>query len=200
MNLPNRLTLLRVIIVPFFLACLTLPFGIDISAAGRIYLRIGALFFFTAAMLTDIIDGKIARKYNMVTDFGKFMDPLADKIMVSAAFISYVSYNAISVWVVVIILTREFFVSGIRIMGAVHNKVIPAGILGKHKTAWQIILIYALIVEELCNLIFPHTLLWIHISILIIKYTLISGTMFFTVYSAYRYFAENIDIFREGAL
>lgn len=129
MNLANKLTMFRVIVVPFFV------FFMCFSAIPYRFLI--ALILFALASITDMLDGKIARKYNMVTDFGKFLDPLADKILVAAALICFVELGWTSAWVVFIIMAREFIVSGIRLVAANSDKkkVIPANIWGKLKTA-----------------------------------------------------------------
>lgn len=110
MNLPNKLTLFRVIIVPFFV------FFMCFSAIP--YRFLCATILFGLASLTDMLDGKIARKYNLVTDFGKFLDPLADKVLVAAALVCFIELNWTSAWIVFVILTREFLVSGIRLVAA----------------------------------------------------------------------------------
>lgn len=129
MNLANKLTMFRVIVVPFFV------FFMCFSAMPYRFLI--SLILFALASITDMFDGKIARKYNMVTDFGKFLDPLADKVLVAAALVCFVELGWTSAWVVFIILTREFLVSGIRLVAASSEKkaVIPANIWGKLKTA-----------------------------------------------------------------
>lgn len=129
MNLANKLTLTRAIIVPFFVACLLID---EIP-----YNTLWALLLFVIASITDMLDGKIARKYDMVTDFGKFLDPLADKILVVSALICFVEMNIASSWLVIIIVAREFVVSGIRLVaaGGDNKVVIAASIWGKLKTA-----------------------------------------------------------------
>lgn len=129
MNLPNRLTLAR-----FFL---TLGFVASMSVEWR-YGHTLALFLFIAGSVTDYADGHIARKYNMVTDFGKLMDPLADKIMIAGAFICLVPPPCIPAWAVVVIISREFLITGLRLVAASKGIVLPAEALGKHKTGWQI--------------------------------------------------------------
>ncbi|MDY4588977.1 MAG: CDP-diacylglycerol--glycerol-3-phosphate 3-phosphatidyltransferase [Oscillospiraceae bacterium] len=135
MNLANKLTLMRVVMVPFFVAFML------ISALPYNYLW--ALVVFAAASITDMLDGKIARKYNMITSFGKFLDPLADKILVAAALVCFVQLGWCSAWVTTLILAREFVVSGVRLVAASSEKklVIPAGILGKLKTAMTMVAI-----------------------------------------------------------
>lgn len=127
MNLANKLTLFRVILVPFFVAALSL------SQPQHLI----ALILFALASVTDMLDGKIARKYNQVTDFGKFLDPLADKILVAAALVCMVELGYTSAWLVWVILAREFLVSGIRLVaaGSKEKTVIAANIWGKLKTA-----------------------------------------------------------------
>lgn len=144
MNLANKLTIFRVIIVPFFV------FFMCFTGIEHRYLY--ALILFIIASITDMLDGKIARKYNMITSFGKFLDPLADKILVAAALVCFVELKWTSAWVVCIILTREFVVSGVRLVAAGSDKkvVIPAGWLGKIKTAVTMVAI--------CVILFLHIL------------------------------------------
>ncbi|HIU01881.1 MAG TPA: CDP-diacylglycerol--glycerol-3-phosphate 3-phosphatidyltransferase [Candidatus Onthocola gallistercoris] len=123
MNLPNKLTVLRVILIPFFVVCLLNGFVWP------------ATIFFILASLTDMLDGKIARKYHLVTNFGKFMDPLADKLLVAAALICFVELGRMPAWIVLIIISREFFISGFRLVAAEGGVVIAAGYWGKLKTA-----------------------------------------------------------------
>ena len=126
MNLPNKLTMLRIILTPVFLAVLYWGFP------GADYM---ALAIFIIASLTDLMDGKIARKYNLVTDFGKFADPLADKILVVAAMLWFVECGRMPAWMVMIVITREFAVSGLRMIASDNGRVIAAGRSGKVKTA-----------------------------------------------------------------
>ena len=140
MNVANKLTMFRVVIVPFFvffMCCPAVP-----------YRFLWALVLFGLASITDMLDGKIARKYNMVTNFGKFLDPLADKILVCAALVCFTELKWTSAWVVFIILAREFLVSGIRLVAAASEKktVIPANIWGKLKTAATMIAIVVILI------------------------------------------------------
>ena len=139
MNTANKLTLFRVIIVPFFV------FFMCFSGIPHRFLY--ALILFILASITDMLDGKIARKYNMVTNFGKFLDPLADKILVAAALVCFVELGWTTSWVVFIVLTREFAVSGVRLAAATSDKkaVIPANIWGKLKTAFTMIAIIGIL-------------------------------------------------------
>ena len=126
MNLPNKLTLLRIILVPVFMAVLYMGF----PGANWV-----ALAIFIIASFTDLLDGKIARKYNLVTDFGKFADPLADKILVTAAMLWFVELGQMPAWALLIVVTREFAVSGLRMLASNKGRVIAAGWSGKVKTA-----------------------------------------------------------------
>lgn len=139
MNLPNKLTILRVALIPFFLVALMVP---EIPAGKWI-----ALGIFIAASLTDMLDGKIARKYNLVTNFGKFMDPLADKLLVCSAMIAMIDLGRIPAWVVIVIIAREFIISGFRLVASDNGVVIAAGWTGKIKTVIQMIMIIVLIAD-----------------------------------------------------
>ena len=140
MNLPNKLTILRVILIPFFVFFLISPF---FDGYGN-YI---ALAIFIIASLTDMADGKIARKYNLVTNFGKFMDPLADKLLVCSAMICLVDLKLIPVWVVLIIIAREFIISGFRLVASDNGIVIAASYWGKFKTNFQMFMIIMLIID-----------------------------------------------------
>ena len=140
MNLPNKLTLLRILLVPVFVFLLLCPiFG---EANKWIVLAI-----FCIACFTDFLDGKIARKYNMITDFGKFMDPLADKLLVCSALICLIDLGKLPSWFVVIIIAREFVVSGLRLIAVDNGIVIAASWWGKFKTAFQMSLIILLLID-----------------------------------------------------
>ena len=144
MNLPNKLTIFRVILIPFFIIALLVP---GIPAGNWI-----ALAIFIVASLTDLLDGKIARKYNLVTNFGKFMDPLADKLLVCSALICLVELSRIPSWMVVIIIAREFTISGFRLIAADNGVVIAASYWGKFKTTFQMIAVCLMI----ANIPFDH--------------------------------------------
>ena len=132
MNLPNQLTVARLFITILFVAALSVDFP------GN---RIWALALFLVATLTDYLDGVIARKWNLITDFGKLMDPLADKVLSASAFILLIGYGAIPAWAVILIISREFLITGLRLLAISKNIVLPAEKIGKHKTAWQMITI-----------------------------------------------------------
>lgn len=140
MNLPNKLTILRTVMIPFFILFLYTDWfhGYD---------KIIAAVIFIAASLTDMLDGKIARKYNLVTNFGKFMDPLADKLLVCSALIALVDLNKIAAWIVIIIIAREFIISGFRLIAAENGVVIAANYWGKFKTVSQMIMIILLLID-----------------------------------------------------
>ena len=140
MNLPNKLTLFRVILIPFFVFFLLAPY---FEGYGN-YI---AVAIFIVASITDFLDGKIARKYHLVTNFGKFMDPLADKLLVSSALICLVDLNKIPAWIVIVIIAREFIISGFRLVAADNGVVIAASYWGKFKTAFQMVTVIVLILN-----------------------------------------------------
>jgi CDP-diacylglycerol--glycerol-3-phosphate 3-phosphatidyltransferase len=128
MNLPNRLTVGRLFLTMFFVAALGLRFPFHYTTA---------LVLFVVAGITDFVDGEIARRYGLVTDFGKLMDPLIDKVMTAAAFVSLVPLGAIPAWVAIAVISREFLITGLRLLALSKNRVLAADPIGKHKTAWQ---------------------------------------------------------------
>lgn len=132
MNLPNKLTLLRLGLTVVFVVALSIPFPYQFTTAVLVFLL---------ASLTDYLDGYLARKYNLITDFGKLMDPLADKILIASAFICLIHINDLPQWVVIIIISREFLITGLRLLASSKGTILPAEKLGKHKTAWQMITI-----------------------------------------------------------
>lgn len=139
MNLPNKLTILRVCLIPVFLIFLLVS-GIP---AGKWI----ALFVFVIASLTDTLDGYIARRDNLITDFGKFMDPLADKLLVDSALIAFVGMGRISSWIVIVIIAREFIISGFRLVASDNGVVIAASWWGKIKTIVQMIMVIVFIAD-----------------------------------------------------
>ena len=175
MNLPNKLTIFRVILIPFFIIALLVP---GIPAGNWI-----ALAIFIVASLTDLLDGKIARKYNLVTNFGKFMDPLADKLLVCSALICLVELSRIPSWMVVIIIAREFTISGFRLIAADNGVVIAASYWGKFKTTFQMI--------EVCLMI-------ANIPVLSLLTTVITWiAVILTVVSLVDYLVKNKDVMKE---
>ena len=140
MNLPNKLTILRVLLIPVFVVLLLADFW------GK-WLDYIALAVFIIASLTDMLDGMIARKYNLITNFGKFMDPLADKLLVCSAMICLLDLGRIPAWVVIVIIAREFIISGFRLVASDKGVVIAAGYIGKVKTVFQMIMIMLMIID-----------------------------------------------------
>lgn len=139
MNLPNKLTMLRVILIPVFI--------VFMLANITSYDKWIALAIFIIASLTDLADGKIARKYNLVTNFGKFMDPLADKLLVCSAMIALIELGRIPAWIVIVIIAREFIISGFRLIASDNGVVIAASYWGKFKTTFQMIMVILMIMD-----------------------------------------------------
>ena len=129
MNLPNRLTVGRLVLTVIFVGALSVNFPYHNSLA---------LILFLLAAATDYFDGEIARRYSLITDFGKLMDPLVDKIMTSAAFVCLVPLRAIPAWVAIIVISREFLITGLRLLAVSQGRILAADRIGKHKTSWQI--------------------------------------------------------------
>ncbi|MDA8211722.1 MAG: CDP-diacylglycerol--glycerol-3-phosphate 3-phosphatidyltransferase [Clostridia bacterium] len=179
MNLANRLTLARIFLVPIFMMILIskIPYGKFIAAA-----------VFILAASTDGLDGYVARKKNQITRLGKFMDPLADKLLVSAALISLVELREIPAWVAVIIIGREFAVTGLRAIAAAEGVVIAASKLGKYKTVSQIVAIAALFLEN-----YPFSLWKIPFGNIAMAVAVI-----FTIWSGVDYFLKTKHILRVG--
>lgn len=186
MNLPNKLTIFRMIlIIPFVVILLGGEAGW--FGANRLIPDCIALIIFIVASLTDLIDGKIARKYNLVTNFGKFMDPLADKLLVSAALIALVDMGRIPAWVVIIIISREFIISGFRLIASDNNVVIAASYWGKFKTTFQMIMVCLMIVN--LGALIP----WVQILTDIIMWIALA----LTVISLLDYLVKNKDVMKE---
>lgn len=162
MNLPNKLTIFRVILIPFFLVFLLVP---GIPADNWI-----ALGIFIVASLTDLLDGKIARKYNLVTNFGKFMDPLADKLLVCSAMICLIPSGKLPTAIVIVIIAREFIISGFRLVASDNGIVIAANYWGKFKTVSQMAMIIVLIADlgGVFDLI-GQILIWLALALTIIS-------------------------------
>lgn len=164
MNLANKLTTFRVLCIPIFVVFMLIE-----SISYNYYL---AAIVFIIASITDLFDGKIARKYHLVTNFGKFMDPLADKMLVSAALIC-LTPKMIPSWVVIIIISRELFISGFRMLAADQGIVLAAGWWGKFKTAFSMVMIIVLIVNTPLNnsvlYIIGQVLIWISLALTIIS-------------------------------
>lgn len=182
MNLPNKLTILRVALIPAFVV-----FFLGSENWG-FWARIAALLIFVIASFTDLLDGKIARKYNLVTNFGKFMDPLADKLLVAAALICFVEMNRIASWVVLIIISREFIISGFRLVAAESGIVIAASWWGKIKTAVTMVTIIFMIPD------FGGT------AVYVIEQILIYASTILTVVSLVDYIVKNKKVITGGKM
>ena len=184
MNLPNKLTIFRVIlIVPFIILLLGGQagwFGDNTFVTDMI-----ALAIFIIASLTDLIDGKIARKYNLITDFGKFMDPLADKLLVCSAMICLVDKGRLASWIVIIIISREFIISGFRLIASDNGVVIAASYWGKFKTVFQMLMIIVLILD-------------LGGSFVLLEQILIYVALILTVVSLVDYLMKNKDVLKDG--
>ena len=162
MNLPNKLTILRVIMVPFFVLFMLT----DIGGSANKWI---SLILFVVASLTDLLDGKIARKYNLITDFGKFMDPLADKLLVCSAMIALIEMNRIPSWVVIIIIAREFIISGFRLIASDNGVVIAASYWGKFKTTFQMVMICLMIANFPQLQILTNIIMWIALILTVVS-------------------------------
>ena len=180
MNLPNKLTIIRVCLIPFFVAALLFDHGNNYT------MRIVANVLFIVASLTDLFDGKIARKYNLVTNFGKFMDPLADKLLVCSALICLIELGQLPAWMVIIIISREFIISGFRLVAADNGVVIAASYWGKFKTTFQM----AAVILMIFNI--PALTLVTNIVVVI--------AVALTIISLVDYVAKNIKILTEGGM
>ena len=175
MNLPNKLTIIRILMVPVFVLFLLTELG------GR-FNNLITLVLFVTASLTDLLDGYLARKNNLVTNFGKFMDPLADKLLVCSALICFVATKQLPAWMVIVIIAREFIISGFRLIASDEGVVIAASYWGKVKTTVQIIMIIALIIE------FPYALIIAWIAVIL------------TVVSLVDYIGKNIQVIKKGGM
>lgn len=177
MNLPNKLTIARVLMIPFFVFFMFMP-----SVPYNNYI---AVTIFILASLTDLADGKIARKYNLVTNFGKFMDPLADKLLVCSAMICLVETGQLAAWIVIVIISREFIISGFRLVASDNGVVIAASYWGKFKTTFQMLMIIVLILNLPGNFfkILGVILTWV--------------ALILTIVSLCDYLMKNKDVLRE---
>ena len=178
MNLPSKLTTFRVILIPFFVFFMLAPnmTGINHYIAAAIFI---------VASLTDLLDGKIARKYNLVTNFGKFMDPLADKLLVCSAMICLIQTGQLAAWIVVIIIAREFIISGFRLIASDNGVVIAASYWGKFKTTFQMLMVIVLIL----NVQMPF--------FQILGKILTYAALILTVVSLIDYIVKNKDVLKE---
>lgn len=178
MNLPNKLTVIRMImIVPFVFIMLT-----DVCGPMSKWI---ALAIFVIASLTDLLDGKIARKYNLVTNFGKFMDPLADKLLVCSAMICLVEMGKIPSWIVIIIISREFIISGFRLIASDNGRVLAASYWGKFKTTFQMVMVCLMIANIEAIQLVTDICMWIALAL--------------TVISLVDYIVKNKDVMKDQA-
>lgn len=180
MNLPNKLTVLRVIMVPFFVLFMLT----DLGGSANKWI---ALAIFCVASLTDMLDGKIARARNLVTNFGKFMDPLADKLLVCSAMICLIPLGRLDAWIVIVIIAREFIISGFRLVASDSGIVIAASYWGKFKTVAQMAMIIVLIADF--GGVFG-----------IVETVLIWVSLILTVVSLVDYVAKNVQVLTQGGI
>ena len=180
MNLPNKLTCARIILVPFFVLFMLS----DIGGPANKWIT---LVIFIIASLTDFLDGRIARSRNLITNFGKFMDPLADKMLVCSAMICFIPLGKLTAWYVIIIIAREFIISGFRLVAADNNIVIAASYWGKFKTSSQMVMIVLLIADlgGIFNII-ATILIWVSLAL--------------TVISLVDYISKNLNVLTEGGM
>lgn len=178
MNLPNKLTLFRVILIPFFVFFLLAPY---FTGYGN-YIAVAV---FIVASITDFLDGHIARKRNLVTNFGKFMDPLADKLLVCSALICLIELDRLPAWIVIIIIAREFIISGFRLIASDNGVVIAASYWGKFKTTFQMLMVIALILD------IPHPVFyWLGVILTYVSLAL-------TVISLIDYIVKNKNVLQD---
>jgi len=179
MNLPNKITMVRIFLIPVFIICLLVTFP---------YHALIATIVFIVASASDSLDGHLARSRNLVTDFGKFMDPLADKLLVSSAFVCLVQLQLIPAWVVICILSREFAITGLRTLAAADGVVIAASKWGKAKTMSQMIAVIALL--------FYTTEIFHFAALLTFGTVMVYVALALTLYSGYDYFRLNKGVFK----
>ncbi|EOT39101.1 CDP-diacylglycerol--glycerol-3-phosphate 3-phosphatidyltransferase [Enterococcus columbae] len=189
MNLPNKLTVLRIFMIPIFIVLLAVPMNlgqIQVGDQSLLMTHLIAAIVFALASFTDWLDGQIARARGLVTNFGKFADPLADKMLVMTAFIMLVALGKAPAWVIAIIVCRELAVTGLRLLLVEHGEVMAAAWPGKIKTATQMIAIILLLLNNL-----PFSLINVPLDLIMLYICLI-----FTVYSGADYFIKNKDVFK----
>jgi CDP-diacylglycerol--glycerol-3-phosphate 3-phosphatidyltransferase len=184
MNFPNLLSISRIFLTIFFILFL--------FQSGK-WMKVIAFVIFIIATLTDYFDGYFARKKNIITDLGKFLDPLADKVLILGAFVSAIQLNVIPAWMVIIILAREFSITGLRLLGAMKGKVISASKGGKHKMVSQVIAVYAILIYILLINFYPEHHFRFYFKNCI--YWWMYVTIFLTLYSGTSYVIKNKDIF-----
>ena len=189
MNLPNKLTVLRILMIPVFIVILAVPFDWGSFTVGEVTVlntHLIAMIIFAVASITDWLDGKIARSRGLVTNFGKFADPLADKMLVMTAFVMLVELGKAPAWIVAIIVCRELAVTGLRLLLVEGGEVMAAAWPGKVKTATQMLAIIFLLIDNV-----PFNLIHIPVAQGLLYICLIA-----TVYSGIDYFAKNTAVFK----
>lgn len=198
MNLPNKLTILRVIMIPFFVTFLLLT---------PLYFRMKWIAFvlFVAASLTDLLDGYIARKYNLITNFGKFMDPLADKLLVSAALVCLTALGQIPAWMTIVIISREFIISGFRLIAAERGIVIAASWWGKWKTSFTMVTLALMIILVNAHGFGPalggssfRTQAGVFEVLVVLSEVLLWISLILTVVSLIDYLVKNKDVMKDA--
>ena len=177
MNLSNKLTVLRIILTPFYLAAMLIDFE---------YHYLVAVMIFIIASVTDFLDGKIARKNNLVTTFGKLCDPVADKMLTTAALLAFMHLGVCNIWIVMIVLTREFLVTSFRLVASAQGVVIPAGILGKIKTVSQ--MIFSIVIMFMVH--FAQTSGMDFATLSLVSNILMGISAFLTVISGIKYMVD----------
>lgn len=191
MNLPNKITITRIFMIPLFIIVLSFNFdwgSINIGENELAITQLVASIIFILASMTDWLDGYIARKYNLITNMGKFLDPLADKLLVSAAFILLVELNLAPAWIVIIIISREFAITGFRLVASGEGVVLAASSMGKLKTVTQILAVILLMLNN-----FPFSFIPVPVDMIMLYLALI-----FTVWSGLDYFIKNWNVFRDS--
>ena len=191
MNLPNKITLSRICLIPIFIIILSIPVDLGAWNIGTTDLPIMHFFaavIFLIASLTDWLDGYIARKYQLITNMGKFLDPLADKLLVSAAFILLVALELAPAWVVILIISREFAVTGLRLVAAGEGIVLAASNMGKLKTVSQILAIALLLLHN-----YPFSYIGFPVDLIVLYIALI-----LTTWSGIDYFVKNWHVMRDS--
>jgi CDP-diacylglycerol--glycerol-3-phosphate 3-phosphatidyltransferase len=182
MNLPNRLTLARLVLSVFFVGFLS---------TSTHWGDVAALFLFMMASITDWLDGYLARRLGQITNFGKLMDPLADKVLVASALICLIPLGALPAWAVIVIITREFLITGLRQLAAGQGIILPADPLGKHKAAWQIITILFFLTLLAAGDCFGDESRWLRFLWVRVGPMLIGITILLTIYSGMAYLWKN---------
>ncbi|ENH96524.1 phosphatidylglycerophosphate synthase [Gracilibacillus halophilus YIM-C55.5] len=191
MNVPNRITISRILLIPIFILLLSYPFNwgtVTLFDQSLPVAQLMAVILFAVASATDWVDGYYARKYNLVTNLGKFLDPMADKLLVSAAFILLIQLELAPAWAVIVIISREFAVTGLRLVAAGEGVVMAAGQMGKLKTVLQILAIITLLLHNI-----PFA--FIHVPVANI---LLYAAVLVTIISGVEYFVKNWHVMEDS--